>query len=319
MTTRTVLQASPPELLAKAAALHHLELEVTRRVEGALSGEFIAYGRGPGSERVGARRYEPGDDARRIDWNLTARTMHPYVHVTEPDRELETWFVADLSASLDFGTAEREKRELVLAGMAAFGFTASRAGNRFGVLTLGGQQIGRTRPRSGRRAVLAALAAAYDSPRHTAAPEPGADLAAALRDLHRVHRRRGRVVVLSDFLDAADWSTPLRALSSRHDVVAVHVVDPRELELPDVGMLRVVDPETGRLLEVQTRSATLRQRYAEAAAARHQQIRVRIEAADAAYLPLRTDEDWALALVRFFRAQSRADRSRRRTNAKADA
>jgi uncharacterized protein (DUF58 family) len=294
-----VPSTDPVDLVSKAAVLHRLEIDVTRRIEGALSGSFRAYGRGPGTERVSSRRYEPGDDARRIDWNLTARTMHPHVHVTEPDRELETWFVADQSASLDFGTAEREKRELVLAALAVFGFIAARGANRFGVLACGGDALVRVPQRTGRMAVLAALSALYDQPRQTNAPQPGADLAAALEQLARTHHRRGRVVVVSDFLDDDGWQHPMGALAMHHDVVAVQVVDQRELELPDVGMLRVVDPETGRLLEVQTRSPKLRADYAAAAAERNARIARDIAATSAAFFQLRTDRDWVLDVLRF--------------------
>jgi uncharacterized protein (DUF58 family) len=298
----------PEEAASKAAVLRRLELDVTRRIEGVLNGAYTAYGRGPGSERVGSRRYEPGDDARRMDWNLTARAHHPHVFVTEPDRELETWFVADQSASLDFGTAEREKRELVLVTLATFGFMATRSGNRLGLLTAGGDAIRRLPPRSGRHAVLAALSTVYDAPRRDTPPAAGADLAAALAQLERTHRRRGRVVVVSDFLDD-DWRSPLGALAHHHDVIAVHAIDQRELELPDVGMLRVVDAETGRLMEVQTRSATLRARYAAAAAERTAKIQRDIEATSALYLQLRTDHDWVFEMVRFLNTRRVAKRA----------
>lgn len=299
---------TPSAAVGKAAVLRRLELDVTRRVEGLLSGAYTAYGRGPGSERVGSRRYEPGDDARRMDWNLTARTSEPHVHVTEPDRELETWFVADQSPSLDFGTAQREKRELVLVALATFGLMATRSGNRLGLLTAGGDAITRLPARSGRTAVFTALSAVYDAPRRSAPPTPGADLATALGQLVRTHRRRGRVVVVSDFLDANDWQRPLGALAHRHDVVAIHAVDPRELELPDVGMLRVVDAESGRLVEVQTRSPKLRARYAEAAASRAAAIRRDIDASGAMYLQLRTDHDWVFEMVKFLKTRRVARR-----------
>jgi uncharacterized protein (DUF58 family) len=147
--------------------------------------------------------------------------------------------------------------------------------------------------------VLTALSALYDAPRRSAAPQAGADLATALGQLQRTHHRRGRVVVASDFLDDTDWAKPLGALAHHHDAIAVHAVDRRELELPDVGLLRVVDPESGRLLEVQTRSPKLRTRYAEAAAARNTTIRAAIENAGVEYLQLRTDGDWVFDMVRF--------------------
>jgi uncharacterized protein (DUF58 family) len=302
---RAVPSSPAAALASKAAVLRRLELDVGRKIDGILSGDQVAFGRGPGSEPVSARRYEPGDDARRIDWNLSARTLHPHVRVTEPDRELETWFVVDRSASLDFGTADREKREVVLAALAAFGFAAASGGNRLGVLTAGGDHLERIPPRSGRPTVLAALSALYDMPRRTTRPAPGADLGAALRHLQRICRRRGRVIVVSDFLDETDWLHPLGALARRHDVLAVQVVDRRELEIPAVGMLSVVDPESGRHLHVQTNSARLRSDYAIAAAARSARIRRDIEAASATFLELRTDRDWTRDIASFLQSRRR--------------
>ena len=125
--------ATAATVASKAAVLRRLELEVTRRLDGMLTGDYLAVAAGPGSERSWARKYEPGDDARQMDWNLSARSLLPHVRTTEADREMETWVVADRSASLDFGTAEREKREVVLAAAAAFGFLTARHGNRLGV------------------------------------------------------------------------------------------------------------------------------------------------------------------------------------------
>lgn len=279
--------------------LRRLELDVTRRLDGLLSGDYLARAVGPGTEPAGARAYQPGDDARRIDWNLSARAMAPHVRTTDADRELETWVVADRSASLDFGTARREKREVVLAALAAFGSLSVRAGNRFGVLVAGGEKLLRIPARSGPRALMAALAAVYDTPRRGSGPAAGADLAAALTRLHRTQQRRGQVIVLSDFLDRGDWSTALRRIALRHQVIAVPVLDPRELELPPVGMLALVDPETGQRLHVQTNSPALRERYAAAAAARQEEIRRAVLRSGAEYLPLTTDRDWLVDIAAF--------------------
>ena len=146
MSTDLARSASPATVAAKAAVLRRLELEVTRRLDGLLTGDYLAVAAGPGTEQAGARPYEPGDDARRMDWNLTARTLSPHVRTTNADREMETWVVADRSASLDFGTADREKRDVVLAAVAAFGFLTARHGNRLGVVVAGGD---RTHPHSG--------------------------------------------------------------------------------------------------------------------------------------------------------------------------
>ena len=279
--------------------LRRLELDVTRRLDGLLSGDYLARAVGPGTEPAGARAYQPGDDARRIDWNLSARALAPHVRTTDADRELETWVVADRSASLDFGTARREKREVVLAALAAFGSLSVRAGNRFGVLVAGGEKLLRIPARSGPRALMAALAAVYDTPRRGSGPAAGADLDAALTRLHRTQQRRGQVIVLSDFLDRGDWSTALRRIALRHQVIAVPVLDPRELALPPVGMLALVDPETGQRLHVQTNSPALRERYAAAAAARQEEIRRAVLRSGAEYLPLTTDRDWLVDIAAF--------------------
>lgn len=289
----------PAATATKAALLRGLELDVTRRLDGMLSGDHLAYVTGIGTEPAGARPYGPGDDARRIDWNLSARALVPHVRTTEADRELETHLVVDRSASLDFGTARREKREVALAAVAAFGFLSLRAGDRLGVLVAGGENLVRLPTRNGRVGVLAALSALYDTPRQATGPAPGATLASALVQLERTQRRRGQVVVVSDFLEDSDWAVRLRRLALRHQVIAVQVTDPRELRLPDVGMLAVVDTETGRHLHVQTRSARLRERYAAAADQRHERIRRAIVEAGADHLHLSTDRDWLLDVVRF--------------------
>lgn len=305
--------APPAEVAARAAVLRRLELEVTRRLDGLLTGDYLALAAGPGSAPAGARRYEPGDDARRIDWNLTARALAPHVRTTDADREMETWIVADRSASLDFGTADREKRELVLAAAAAFGFLTARHGNRLGVVVAGGEHLTMLLARSGRVALMAALATLYDSPRRDRPPGPGADLAGALERLARARSPRGQVVVASDFLDPSGWRDPLTRLTTRHEVVAVHVTDPREFRLPAVGMLGVIDPETGRRLHVQTDSAALRARFEAAAAERYEQIRSAVIRSGADHLHLSTDRDWLVDFARYVatRHTHRAARVRR--------
>lgn len=291
--------AGPTDLLTKSAVLRRLELEVRRRLDGRLTGDYVSAATASGSERAGARRYEPGDDARRIDWSLTARSLEPHVRTTEADRELHTLVVVDRSPSLDFGTARREKREVVLATLAAFGVLTGRSGNRLGVVIAGGDRLQHLPPRQSRAGVLAALSTVYDTPRRDARPDASADLAAALGWAHRTHHHRGQIVVASDFLDRSDWAGALRRLALRHRVVAVHVTDPRELALTPVGMLGVVDVETGRHLHVQTNSSRLRARYADAARARHDGIVDAVRRAGAEYLHLSTDRDWVLDLARF--------------------
>ena len=291
--------AAPHELLTKSALLRRLELEISRRLDGRLSGDYVSAAMGPGTERAGARKYEPGDDARRIDWSLTARSLDAHVRTTEADRELDTTVIVDRSPSLDFGTARREKREVVLATLAAFGILTGRSGNRLSVVVAGGDRLVQLPARQSRTGTLAAMSVVYDTPRREERPQPDADLAAALAQVARTKRQRGQVVVASDFLDRSDWAAGLRRLSLHHAVIAVHVTDPRELELAPVGMLAVRDVETGRQLHVQTNSSVLRARYAAAAGARQDGIRAAIARSGARYLHLSTDRDWVLDLAQF--------------------
>ncbi len=292
-------EASTASTAARAAVLRRLELEVTRRLDGLLTGDHLSASHGPGSERAGARPYGPGDDARRIDWSLTARIGQAHVRTTEADRELETWLVVDRSASLDFGTALREKRDVVLGAMAGFGFLGLRAGNRVGAVVSGGDRIVRVPARSGRPALLAALAITHDTERREGPPAGGADLGDALATVQRGQARRGRVVVISDFLGEPTWVVPLARLARRHEVIAVHVTDPRELDLPAVGMLTVVDVESGRQLHVQSDLDGLRTRYAEAARERHEAVARNVATAGASHLRLSTGRDLVVDLAAF--------------------
>jgi uncharacterized protein (DUF58 family) len=286
------VNAAHPEQL-----LRRLDIAVTRRLDGMLQGDHQGLLPGPGSEPGESRPYSPGDDVRRMDWAVTARTAEPHVRMPIADRELETWVVLDLSASLDFGTALVEKRELALSAVAAVGFLTARVGNRIGALLLTPSGLGHVPARPGRQHLLGLLHRAAVSPRADGGGET--DLGAALATVARLAKRRGMVVVVSDFLGRPGWEKALGHLHLRHDVLTVEVVDPRELELPDVGVLSLVDPETGRRLEIGTGNAKLRARYAAAAAEQRAAVARACRAAGADHLVLRTDRDWLLDLVRF--------------------
>jgi uncharacterized protein (DUF58 family) len=301
------------------AVLSRLQLLVTRKLDGLLQGDYVGLLPGPGSEAGESREYRPGDDVRRMDWPVTARTTTPHVRRTVADRELETWLAVDLSASLDFGTARMLKRDLVLAAATALAYLTVRGGNRIGAVVgtgsgaVTGRRAGAAPPaapavvrlpaRPGRKeaqGLLRAIARTQIRPGRT-------DLGALVDALNRPPRRRGVAVVISDFLAPVDgWERPVRKLRVRHDVLAVEVVDPRELELPDVGVLTLADPETGVLHEVQTADPRLRRRYAEAAGRQRAEIARALRAAGAAHLRLRTDTDWLLDIVRFVAAQRHA-------------
>jgi uncharacterized protein (DUF58 family) len=283
--------------------LGKLQLLITRKLDGLLQGDYLGLLPGPGTEAGESREYRPGDDVRRMDWPVTARTTLPHVRRTVADRELETWLAVDLSASLDFGTATCLKRDLAVAAAAAMSHLTVRGGNRIGAVVGTGDQVTRLAARPGRKDAQGLLRAIAKT-----RVRPGrADLGALIDSLNRPPRRRGLAVVISDFLVApAQWERPLRKLGVRHDVLAVEVVDPRELELSDAGVMEFVDPETGRLHEVHTGDPELRTRYAAGAAAQRAAIASTIRGAGAAHLRLRTDRDWLLDIVRFVAAQRHA-------------
>ncbi|HEX9258931.1 MAG TPA: DUF58 domain-containing protein [Acidimicrobiales bacterium] len=295
MTTTSPLRSAQPARSPSQVPLAHLELTVLRRLDGLLQGDHSGLLPGHGSESGEARPYVAGDDPRRMDWAVTARTSEPHVRDTIADHELELWLVVDTSASLDFGTACTTKADIAWAAGGAVALLATRGGNRVGVVAAGGKQ--KVIPaRGGRAHVGAALAAV----RHAQDGATGSgDLGSALSAVRRSAKRRGMVVVVSDFLDAGAWDRPLRALSARHEVLAIEVVDPREMELPDVGLLHLTDPETGRRRMVDTGSDRLRARFREAAGAQRDAIRARLRAAGTDHLLLRTDRDWVVDLVRF--------------------
>jgi uncharacterized protein (DUF58 family) len=299
------------------AALAKLQLLVTRRLDGLLQGDYLGLLPGPGSEAGESREYRPGDDVRRMDWPVTARTTVPHVRQTIADRELETWLAVDLSASLDFGTADCLKRDLAVAAATAVTHLTVRGGNRIGAVVGAGpgaeRHHGGSGPNGGRMTVLPARSGRKEAQGLLLAiartpSRPGrADLGELIEALNRPPRRRGLAVIISDFLaDPAGWVQPLRRLSVRHDVVAIEVLDPRELELPDVGVLAVADPESGLVHEVQTADPRVRARYAAGAAAQRTAIASAIRSAGAGHLRLRTDSDWILDIVRFVAAARHA-------------
>jgi uncharacterized protein (DUF58 family) len=288
---------------AAEAVLRKLELTVRRRLDGLLQGNHLGLVPGPGSEAGESRLYHPGDDVRRMDWPVTARTQTPHVRQTIADRELETWVVVDLSPSLDFGTANCEKRDMAVASVAAVAHLTARGGNRIGALVTTGEEVFRLPAQSGRPHVTSMLQRIVATPRSERGRR--GDLAGALEALRRPPRRRGFAVVVSDFLGDASWERPLRALAVRHDVLAVEVLDPVELALPSVGLLTLVDPESGKLLEVQTGKRALREKYAEAAEQQRAEIAGGIRRAGAGHLQLRTDRDWLLDILRYVVARRR--------------
>jgi len=295
---------APPVLrgVRMEAALRMLELEVRRRLDGLLQGNHLGLVPGPGSEPGEARTYQPGDDVRRMDWAVTARTTVPHIRETVADRELETWMAIDLSPSLDFGTAACEKRDLVIAATAAVAHLTRGGGNRIGAAVSTGADSLRIPARGGLAHARGMIRKIAEIPR--AGEGTRGDLTALLEQLRRPPRRRGLIVVVSDFLGGMEWQRPLRALSARHDIVAIEVVDPRDVDLPEVGTVVLSDRETGRQREV-TASALLRKEFNAAAAEHRAEVAAGLRRAGAGHLVLRTDSDWIADTVRFVVARKR--------------
>jgi uncharacterized protein (DUF58 family) len=277
------------------ASLRALELYVGRRVEGLLAGDFRSAFAGIGSELWQMRPYEPGDDVRRIDRNTTARTGAPHVRVELAERVLVTWLVVDASASMAFGTADRRKMDVAEGVAVAVGHAATRRGNRLGVVMLGTEARFEP-PRQGRQALLRTLELLHATP-----PGGAGSLRDGLELADRLARQRALVVVASDFRGPRDWRSTLLRLSGRHAVLAVEIRDRREQELPGVGELRLVDPESGRRLRVDTSDRRLRERFAEAAAAERKDVAAEIVSSGARHVVLSTDGDWLRPLAAVLR------------------
>jgi uncharacterized protein (DUF58 family) len=238
---------------------------------------------------------------RAIDWNVTARTGEPHVRVHVAERSLVAWLVLDVSPSMAFGTADRRKADVAEGVALALGYLATRRGNRLGVVTFGGSRPALLPPRRGREALMTTLLEL-----RTAPDEEGTGvtpLGPALARAAAAAQRRGIVVIVSDFRGPDDWSRPLRDLAARHEVLAVEIRDPREQQLPNVGHLSLVDPETGRRLRVDTRSRRLRERFALAATEERDDLARRLRGAGVDHIVLSTEGDWLGALVGGLRAR----------------
>ena len=285
-----------------AALLRALDLSVRRRVEGLLEGDYRSVRHGPGTELAQVRPYQPGDDVRRIDWNVTARTGEPHVRIHVAERALVTWLLLDTSPSMSFGTADRRKVDVAEGVALALGHLATRRGNRLGLLTFGGSDQRTLPPRQGRVGLLGLLAAIRQGPELDGVGPTS--LGEALTRLGRFARQRALVALVSDFRGPPDWWRPLLELAGRHDVLAIEVRDRREQELPDVGELWLVDPETDRHLRVDTGRRVLRERFASAAAAEREALAAQLRSAGVDHLVLETAGDWLRPLAGFLKGRS---------------
>lgn len=281
------------------ALLRALDVNIQRRVEALLAGDYRSALLGDGTELAQVRPYVPGDDVRLIDWNVTARTGEPHVRVLFAERVLVTWVVLDTSASMAFGTTDRRKADVAEGVALAIGHVATRRGNRLGLVTFGDSSPRSSPPRQGRVGLIGLLTALR---REDDEARVGAtSLGEALTRTGALARQRALVVVVSDFRGPQDWRRPLLALAGKHDVVAVEIRDPLEQRLPNAGELWLVDPETGRQLRVDTGDARLRDRFAKAAAEERSDLASGLSSAGVRHLVLETSGDWLRSLAMFLR------------------
>ena len=292
-----------------AGLLRRLQWTVLRPLATALGGDERSLVRGPGMELTEVREYQPGDDVRYIDWNITAREDRPFVRDAHVERALDVWMALDLSGSISWGTAQCTKRERAVEFVAVAGQLLQRHGNQVGALLFADRPLGFVPPGAGRTHLLRMLGAVRDAPRQEATGRT--DLCAALERLDATARRRALVLVVSDFLVPDGWQSVLRRLAQRHEVVAVRLRDPREAELPDVGLVTLEDPETGVQLLVNTGDRGLRKRFQAAAQAQAERIKADLAASGVDQVILSTDAALLPALVRYLNGR----RLRRATGA----
>lgn len=285
------------------ALLRALDVAIGRRVHGLLAGDYRSALQGHGSELVQVRPYVPGDDVRRIDWNVTARTGEPHVRIHLAERVLVSWLVLDTSPSMGFGTADRRKADVAEGVAVAVGHLATRRGNRLGVITFGDGQPRALPPRQGRVGLMGLLTALRDEQEQRRVGPTS--IGEAARRTGALARQRALVVLVSDFRGPLDWRRPLLQLAGRHEVIAVEIRDPREQELPNAGELWLVDPETGRQLRVDTRNAGLRARFAAAAVEERSRLATSLASLGLRHVVLSTSGDWLRALAVFLRRRYR--------------
>jgi uncharacterized protein (DUF58 family) len=301
-------QQSPRDL---EKLLKKLEWTVIRRLDGLLHGDYRTLFRGFGLDLADLREYQYHDDVRHIDWNVTARLQTPYVREYNEDRDINAWFLLDLSPSVDFGSGEVRKRSVAVDFVAVLSRLLTRHGNRVGALLYGDKVDTVIPARSGRRHVLHLMNRMASRPRLERSG--GTRLEELLHAGFSVVKRRSLVFVVSDFISAPGWAKPLALLARRHEVIAVRLYDPLEMELPDIGLFVMQDAETGEQLFIDTHDRGFRKRFTELARRRELELREAFRDAGVDALELATDDDLADAILRF------ADLRKRRTQLAAGA
>jgi len=292
----TSISAPTPERI-----LHRLDWQVIRKLDGYLQGDYRSLFYGSGVDFADLREYQPEDDIRYIDWNVSARMNTPYVRKYVEDREVIAWFLLDLSPSVDFGRLEHQKRSVLIDFVATLARLLTRHGNRVGAMMFGSKMQHTVPARGGRNQVLRLINDLLKQPQLPSSSIT--DLASLINGGLNAIKKRSLIFIISDFISAPGWEKSLSLLGNRHEVVAIRLWDPREMELPDVGAIIMEDAETGEQLYVDTHDKKFRQRFHEAAQKREAALTESFKRAGVDVLPLSTEEDLIRAIVRFAAAR----------------
>ena len=298
--------ANAPQIAGSDSVLRRLEWTVVKRLDGLLQGDYRTLLRGTGIDLADLREYQLHDDVRHMDWNVTARLQIPHVRVFTEDREMTAWFLLDLSPSIDFGSGEQRKRNVSADFVAVLARLLTRHGNRVGALLYGSGVDTVIPAGSGRRHILQLMHAMSRRPKHaeSGSTKLGDLLSAAAGFIHR----RSTVFVVSDFISEPGWEKALGHLALKHEVVAVRLVDPLEMDLPDLGLITIRDAESGEQLLVDTHDPKFRQRFARIALERETQLRQNLSKAGVDTLELSTADDLVESIMRFTDMRKRRSR-----------
>ncbi|HEX5808115.1 MAG TPA: DUF58 domain-containing protein [Anaerolineales bacterium] len=300
----------PTSTVTPERVLQRLDWQVIRRLDGLLQGDYRSLFRGFGLDFADLREYQATDDIRYIDWNVTARMDTPYVREYTEDREVSAWFLLDMSPSVDFGTVQAQdgKRAVLIDFVTVLARLLTRHGNRVGAIMFGNGNQQLVPARGGKMQVLRLINDMLKQPRPSHVPIT--DLRLVLRGALNSIKRRSLIFVISDFISAPGWESPLSLLNQHHEVIAIRLSDPAEMDLPDVGMLVMEDAETGEQLYVDTHDRKFRARFQSAMQQRESELRQAFKRAGVDMLPLSTNDDMMRAIVRFVEQRKQMRRMR---------
>ena len=287
----------PRQILQK---VKRIEIRTRGLVNDLFGGEYHSVFKGRGMTFSEVREYQPGDDIRLIDWNVTARTGSPFIKIFEEERELTVYLLVDISASGEFGSGQQLKREIGAEIAAVLGFSAIKNNDKVGLILFSDEIEKYVIPKKGKSHVLRVVRELlYTVPERT-----GTSLKNALDYLLKVAKRKSVVFIISDFLDQEYWSS-LKVVNRKHDVIGIHLYDPAETNMPDMGLAKVEDPETGESFWVDTSSKDAQDRLRKEIQTRQEKFKKDAQKIGFDMIPIATDQDYVEPLMSFFRMREK--------------